>query len=217
MKRLYFIYTIPDFYSKLYKPAMARSLDNREDLDIRFSMDSSLVLDTLANGVVPPPVIKRKLLLLAQECVNSGADVIVVGCTAVNTATKELASMLDVPIISVDEPMIQQVLKDGHKRIAVLSHTEINAATIQRRLLAENPDLVVDLYPAAGASDLFNAGRIPEYHACLAEKAASIPEDYDAIMLGHISAEDVDLSAIQVPVYRTGAACIRMIEELLNK
>lgn len=216
MKRIYFIYTTPTFFDMLYKPVMASAFDGREDVDVRFAMDNSLLLDTLANDVQPPAAIKRKLLLLAQECANSGAECIVVGCTAVNTATKELASLMDVPLISVDEPMIQKVLQAGHKRIAVLSHTPINAMTIKRRLLAENPELEVDLFPVEGAADLFGQGKMAAYHALMAEQAEQIPAGYDAVMLGHISAEGADFSNISIPVYRTGSACIECIEKILN-
>ena len=216
MKRIYFIYTTPTFFDMLYKPVMARAFDGREDVDVRFAMDHSLLLDTLANDVQPPAAIKRKLLLLAQECANSGADCVVVGCTAVNIATKELASMVDVPLISVDEPMIQKVLQAGHKRIAVLSHTPINAMTIRRRLLAENPELEVDLFPVEGAADLFAQGKIAEYHALMAQRAEQVFAGYDAMMLGHISAEDADFSAVSIPVYRTGSACIEQIEKILG-
>lgn len=216
MKRLHFIYTIPGFYDALYRPVMARAFDGREDVEVRFTMDGSLLLDTLANGAEPTKAVKRRLLHLAESCAEGGADCIVVGCTAVNTATREIGALLDVPVLSVDEPMIRQILADGRKKVAVLSHTPINAGTIRRRLLAECPEMEVALFPVDGAAEAFNSGRTGEFQALMQAGAAAIPAGFDAVALGHISAEDVDLSALAIPVYRTGSACIQAIETILK-
>lgn len=217
MKRIYFIYTTPNFYTALYQPVMSHSFDHREDVEVRFMMDSSLLLDTLANGAQPTPAVERRLLHYAELCQQAGADLIVVGCTAVNTASKKVASMLDVPLLSVDEPMIQKVLADGKKNIAVLSHTPINAMTIQRRLLAEDPSLNVALYPVEGAADAFNSGDLTTFRSLMKAAAERIPQDFDAIVLGHISAEDVDFSQVRLPVYPTGANCIAAMETILSQ
>ena len=174
MKKLHFIYTTPNFQTGLYRPVMAREFDQREDVIVRFTMDNSLLLDTLANDVVPTNTTKQRLLSFAQNAEKAGADCIVVGCTAVNTATKEIASLMDVPMFSVDEPMIQAILKDGHRKIAVLSHTPINAATIKRRLLAENSELTVDLFPVEGAKEAAENEDYERLRALLKKGAESI-------------------------------------------
>lgn len=215
MKRVYFIYTNPSFYTSLYQPVMSRFFAVHPEVEVRFMMDSTLLLDTLANDAQPTPAVERRLLHCAELCQQAGADLIIVGCTAVNTASKKIAPMLDIPLISVDEPMIQKVLADGKKKIAVLSHTPINAMTIQRRLLAEDPSLEVALFPVAGAADALNAGDIAAYHSLMKAAAEGISEDFDTIVLGHISAEDVDFSQVSLPVYKTGANCIAAMEAAL--
>ncbi len=215
MKRIYFIYTTPTFYNTLYQPVMQDAFVSRPDTEVRFMMDSSLLLDTLANDAQPTPAVERRLLHCAELCQQAGADLIVVGCTAVNTASKKIAPMLDIPLLSVDEPMIQKVLADGKKKIAVLSHTPINAMTIRRRLLAEDPSLEVSMFPVEGAAEVFGPGDLATYHKLLKEAAEAIPADFDAIVLGHISAENVDFSRVSLPVYRTGANCIAAMEKIL--
>lgn len=216
MKRVYFIYTTPSFYTSLYQPVMSRYFASQPEVEVRFMMDSSLLLDTLANDAQPTPAVERRLLHCAELCQQAGADLIIVGCTAVNTASKKIAPMLDVPLLSVDEPMIQKVLSDGKKKIAVLSHTPINAMTIRRRLLAEDPTLDVSLFPVAGAADAFASGDIAAYHSLMKAAAEGISSDFDAIVLGHISAEDVDFSQVRLPVYLTGSNCIAAMEAILS-
>ncbi len=216
MKKLYFIYTVPNFFEALYRPVMYREFEGRNDVIVRFTADTSLLLDTLANDVVPSNTTKQRLFDFARCAEAAGADCIVVGCTAVNTATKEVSQMLDTPLFSVDEPMIQAILKDGRRKVAVLSHTPINAATIKRRLLAEDPDMEVDLYPAEGAKEAFEKGDMDGLRALLKSKAEAIPSGYDCIACGHISAEDVDFSSVSTPVYRTGEYAIKAINEVLK-
>ncbi|MBR2578041.1 MAG: aspartate/glutamate racemase family protein [Solobacterium sp.] len=216
MKKLHFIYTTPNFYTGLYKPVMSREFDGRDDITVRFTMDNSLLLDTLANDVIPTNITKQRLLAFAQNAEKAGADCIVVGCTAVNTATKEIASLMDVPLFSVDEPMIQAILKDGHRKIAVLSHTPINAATIRRRLLAENSELQVDLFPVEGAKEAAEGEDYERLRELLQKGAESISDDYDCIACGHITAEDVDFSNVHLPVYRTGEFAIKEINRVLK-
>ncbi|MBQ6478965.1 MAG: aspartate/glutamate racemase family protein [Erysipelotrichaceae bacterium] len=216
MKKLYFIYTIPDFYNALYKPVMYREFERKDDLIVRFTADTSLLQETLANNVIPSKTTKQRLFGFAKCAEADGADCIVVGCTAINTATKEISQMLETPMFSIDEPMIQAVLADGHKKIAVLSHTPINAGTIKRRLLAEDPGLTVDLYPVEGAKEAFEKGDMDELRALLKKGAENIPEGYDCIVCGHISAEDTDFSRISVPVYRTGEYAIKAINRSLK-
>lgn len=216
MKKLYFIYTVPNFYDALYRPVMYREYEGRDDLIVRFTADTSLLQDTLANDVIPTNTTKQRLLSFAKCAEAAGADCIVVGCTAVNTASKEVAGLLDTPMFSIDEPMIQAILKDGKKKVAVLSHTPINAGTIKRRLLAEDPQIEVDLYPVDGAKEAFEKGDMEGLRILLKEAAEAIPSGYDCIACGHISAEDADFSNISIPVYRTGEYAIKAINEVLK-
>lgn len=215
-KKLYFIYTTPNFLTGLYRPVMAREFDNREDVIVRFTTDTSLLLDTLANDVIPTNTTKQRLLRFAQNAEDAGADCIVVGCTAINTATKEISKLMDTPMLSVDEPMIEAILKDGHKKIAVLSHTPINAMTIKRRLLAENKELIVDCYPVEGAKEAAESENFDKLRELLKKGVEAIPSRYDCIACGHISAEDVDFTNIKIPVYKTGEYAIKKINEILK-
>lgn len=217
MKKLFFVYTTPTFYNDLYSPVMKEAFDGREDLKVYFTMDNSILLDTLDNQVVPTASVKSRLYKLLNNCEQAGADCIVVGCTAVNIAVKELLPLFDVPVISVDESMIRNVLKDKRKKVAVLSHTPINAMTIQRRLQAEDPEVEVTLFPVEGAADAFANDRV-KFAEMMKAAAEKIPaEEFDCIALGHISAENVDFSNIKLPVYKCGESTVATVTDILNR
>ena len=216
-KKVFFVYTTPAFHTALYSPVMANAFDGRDDVRVYFSMDNGILLDTLENNVVPTASVKNRLYNILSNCEQAGADCIVVGCTAVNTAVKELLPLFDVPVVSVDETMIQNVLRDGKKDIAVLSHTPINAMTIERRLKAEDPSVSVSLFPVEGAADAFNGGDLAKFNALMKAAAEAIPSSFDAIALGHISAENVDFSGVKLPVYKCGESTIQTVNAILNK
>lgn len=211
-KKLFFIYTNPRFMATLYQPVMAEAFDGDAKVAVRFTLDNSLLLDTLDNGGEPTPGVVRRLYNQAANCVKGGAHCIVVGCTALNTATAALKGLAEVPLISVDEPMVEAVAAAGHRRVAVLSHAGVNAMTIRRRLQAHG--LEADTFVAEGAE----AAMAAEDGAGFAHAMQSVARDirgYDAIALGHITAERVDFSSAAVPVYRCGEWCISAVRKAL--
>lgn len=214
MKKLFYLYTIPRFFDRLYCPVMEAAFP---EVESQFVMDGSLLAETLANNAVPTEKVVRRMRRHFENMVDCGADCIIVGCTALNTATKALADAFPVPIISIDEPMICRLLRDGCRKIAVLSHASVNAETIRRRLLAEDPTLTVSLFPVDGAADAFNDGRTDDFHSLMRNGAMRIPDGFDAIALGHISAENVDFSGISLPVYKTGESCVTAVREEILK
>ena len=68
----------------------------------------------------------------------------------------------------------------------------------------------------AGAGDAFNSGNMEEFHRLMRAGALAIPQGFDAIALGHISAEHVDFSGIATPIYKTGACCVEAIRSILR-
>ena len=225
MKKLFFIYTNPRFMTALYDPVMARTYDGNPDVKVSYLLDHSILTDTIANNTVPTPSVENRLGRLIANCEEAGADCVVVGCTAMNLATLKLAEKASVPVISVDEPMVRRIAADGCGKVAILSHAadtaetkiakfhlETKGMTDRHRLGAYRLDCGFFVVPGArvviGDSEAF---------AALFEKtAASLPGEYDAIALGHITADDIPFEGVKQRVYRPGRECIRETKRVLN-
>ncbi|MGM9668240.1 MAG: aspartate/glutamate racemase family protein [Faecousia sp.] len=212
MKKLFFIYTNPRFMTALYDPVMARTYDGNPDVKVSYLLDHSILTDTIANNTVPTPSVENRLGRLIANCEEAGADCVVVGCTAMNLATLKLAEKASVPVISVDEPMVRRIAADGCGKVAILSHAGDNAETIRRRLEAYGVDCGIFVVP--GAREVM--GDREAFAALFEKTAASLPGEYDAIALGHISADDIPFEGVKQRVYRSGRECIREINRVLN-
>lgn len=212
MKKLFFIYTNPRFITALYEPVMARQFGHNPQVDVTFLLDQSILKDTLANYVVPTASVETRLGRLIQNCQEAGADCVVVGCTAMNLATNKLAPRFPMPVISVDEPMIQKIAADSRKCVAILTHADDNGETIRRRLAALGIDSRVFVVPGAKQAMGDRVALAEKFEAC----ARSLPEEFDCIALGHISADEVPFADTALPVYRSGQECVQAIIQTLH-
>lgn len=211
MKKLFYIYTNPRFITALYDPVMARAFDSKPLVDVTFLLDQSILKDTLANDVIPTASVEIRLGRLIRNCQEAGADCVVVGCTAMNLATNKLASQFPIPVISVDEPMVQKIADDNRKSVAILTHADDNGETIRRRLASLNINSKVFVVPGAKQA-MGNREALAEcFEAC----AGSLSPEFDCIALGHISADEIPFKDTSLPVYRSGQACVEEINRIL--
>ena len=198
MKKLFYLYTNPRFLEELYTPVMKEAFDRCEDVQVSFVLDTSILDETLQNGAIPTPGVQKRMKRIVENCVEAGADCIVVGCTAVNLATEELRKRNSIPIISVDRPMIQEIVRDGRRKAAVLSHSAVNAKTVGRML--ESCGIKHEVF----VTDHF------------LETALGLSEEFDAIALGHITADRIAFDGVKTPIYRSGVSCVKEIKRVLG-
>lgn len=215
MKKLFFIYTNPRFLTALYEPVMAEAFSDREDLEVYFICDTSILADSLKNNAEPDESVKKRLNRLIDNSIDAGADCVVVGCTVMNTATEILSEKKPVPVFNVDAPMEEKIVRDGVKKVAILSHAEDNALTIERQLKKNGVDCSIFVVPgAAQASQAGNRRLLLELYRRQAEK---IQNSFDTIALGHISADNVNFGEVQSRIYRSGRLCIEKINHVLEE
>lgn len=215
MKKLFFIYTNPQFMDALYRPVMSEEYDGREDVKVYFMCDNSLLADSLANDAVPTGQVETRLGRLIDNCVEAGADCIVVGCTVMNPATARLAAAKNIPVLNIDDAMARKVWKDGVKRAAVLSHARDNAQTVERRL--HKYGVNCELFVIPGAAEANRKGDREKLGELYREAAGRLGDGFDGIVLAHISADRIEFPGCCLPVYRSGELCIREINEILFK
>lgn len=215
MKKLFFIYTNPRFLTALYEPVMARAFGDRKDLEVFFLCDTSILADALKNDGVPDESVERRLNHLIDNCIEGGADCVVVGCTVMNTAAEKLAPSKPVPVFSIDRPMIAHVAEDGVKKAAVLTHALDNGQTIERQLKKCGVDCRIFVIPDAARAN--QAGDRALLQSLYRSQAEKLGDEFDAVVLGHISADDVEFGQTQGRVYRSGRLCVEEIERILER
>lgn len=214
MKKIFFIYTNPQFLTALYQPVMEREFGSNPEVKVNFVCDNSILADSLENNTVPTASVEKRLERLIDNCIEAGADCVVVGCTVMNVATQKIAASKNVPVMNIDDPMIEKLVADNRKHVIVLSHARDNAETIERQLAKKN--IAADLFVIPGAGDANRSGDKKKLEILYRDQIVQLDDKYDAIVLAHISADDIQIPNEIVPIYRSGAICIEKMNQVLN-
>ena len=111
--------------------------------------------------------------------------------------------------------MIRRAAGDGVKKAAVLSHARDNAQTIERQLKKRGIDC--SLFVVPGAAQANQAGDRELLQSLYRSQAEKLGDGFDAVILGHISADDVDFGEACGRVYRSGKLCAQEIERVLER
>lgn len=210
MKKIVFIYTNPRFMTALYSPVFSQEYDNKKDVEVNFMCDQSLLLDTLKNNVIPTESVKTRLKRLIANAIEAKADCVVVACTTLNLAVDESKDEYKIPVLSIDSPLEEAIKSDNRKKVAILTHALDNGQTIKREL--DWLKIESDIYVVDGAKECL--GIKDNLEKCYIRAIEQI-KGYDAIALGHVSADKLQLST-DIPIYRSGELCIKKINEILG-
>jgi Asp/Glu/hydantoin racemase len=101
-------------------------------------VDDSLIKNTIACGELTPATSKR-VVNYASSAQEAGADYILFTCSSIGPAVEIAASLSNVPVLRVDQPMVDKAVQTG-KRIGVvatLSTTlEPTSDLVRRRAVA---------------------------------------------------------------------------------
>jgi Asp/Glu/hydantoin racemase len=150
-KRVAFIHTVTTL------PATFKSLmsEMAPQIDMFNIVDESLLQDTIRNGELSKTTIRRLVtyLALAQE---AGADIVVVTCSSLGSAADIGRSLVDIPVLRVDEPMAEKALASGNRiGVAATLRTTLTptASLIQRKAEAAGKDISIISKLCAGAFD----------------------------------------------------------------
>jgi Asp/Glu/hydantoin racemase len=151
MKRAAFVHTVTTL------PATFKSLMSEiaPGVDMFNIVDESLLQDTIRNGELSKTTIRRLVtyLALAQE---AGADIVVVTCSSLGSAADIGRSLVDIPVLRVDEPMAEKALASGNRiGVAATLRTTLTptASLIQRKAEAAGKDISIISKLCAGAFD----------------------------------------------------------------
>jgi Asp/Glu/hydantoin racemase len=184
-KRVAFIHTVAGL------PPVFKSLTEEltPGLDIFHIVDESLLQNTIRDGALSKTTIRRLVtyLALAEE---GGADVIMVTCSSVGPAVDIGRSMIDTPVLRVDEAMAEKALANG-KRIGVaatLSTTLRPTASLIERKASESGNKV-SIIPKLcdGAFEAFLAGDTARHDTLIREGLRELIPSVDVVVLAQAS------------------------------
>lgn len=163
--------------------------DSCEDLQISHVLDEGILRRLASLGEITPEITDWLTSMVASTQ-NIGADLALVSCSSLSPCVNEVRTRLDIPVLKVDEPMMEHGVRNGERIGLVMTNPTTEAPSqllfseITQRL-SSNATLVPTLCPDAFAK--LTRGDIEGHDAEVVGTIHKLLEDVDLIMLAQIS------------------------------
>src|SRR5271166_1050121 len=184
-KRVAFVNTVTTL------PSVFKALVNElaPQLDVFSIVDESLLQNTIRSGELTKPTILRLVnyLSMAQQ---AGADIVMVTCSSIGPAADIGRSLVDIPVLRVDEAMAERALEYGSRIgvAATLSTTlKPTADLIQRKAAEVSKQVTVVSKVCAGAFEALSAGDTGLHDRLVAQGLKELMSQVDVVVLAQAS------------------------------
>jgi Asp/Glu/hydantoin racemase len=185
-QRLVMIHTVP-VLAETFAGLASERLDTSAELV--HVVDESLLADAIAADGLSP-AIARRLATRIFEAEDGGADAILVTCSSMGPAVEAARTFCSVPLLRVDEPMIDRAIQlgDAIGVVGTLSTTlGPTADLVARRAAAQGKQVEVDARLAEGAFAELKAGNTEEHDRRVRAILLELIERADVIVLAQAS------------------------------
>jgi Asp/Glu/hydantoin racemase len=186
VQRLVLIHTVPALAETFAGLAKER-LDTPAELV--HVVDESLLADAIAQEGLSP-AISRRLAARIFEAEDNGADAILVTCSSLGPAVEAARAFCSVPLLRVDEPMIDRAVELGAVIgvVGTLSTTlDPTADLVTRRAAHQGKQVEVVARLAEGAFAELKAGNTNEHDRRVRRVLLELIERADVIVLAQAS------------------------------
>ncbi len=168
--------------------------------------DSSIIVETQANGG-PTPAVARRMYSYLLAAVDAGADCVLVTCTSVNSITKQLRGMLSIPVVSIEEPVAAEAVAAG-SRIGILSSVATSARPVRDTILemaaAAGREVEVSSVVADGAFEALMSGDRELHDDKIRQALAKLVTEVDVVVFAQLSMALVKHQEYDVPILKLG-------------
>ena len=160
-----------------------------KDIKVFNISDDSLIKNTIERGVLTPDTFRRVVNYVASA-EEAGADFILVTCSSIGPAVETAATLVNVPVLRVDQPMADKAVRMGNKIgvVATLSTTlEPTSDLVRRRAALAGKKIEQTSRLCEGAFDALMSGN-PELHdKTVASALKELSQQADVILLAQAS------------------------------
>lgn len=184
-------------------------------------LDDSVLPEVIANQGIPPRAITKKLISYGSMAQEQGASVFVCMCTTLGIAVREAQKAIDIPMITIDGPMLKKAVEKGTK-IGMLITFPPTEKTSKAACLAFAEDMgkavTVDVIIVDGARAALNEGKKSLHDDLIVKKAYEISSNYDVLVFAQVTMLDAAkrCTDIDIPVLTSVASGIEQLEKYLS-
>lgn len=159
------------------------------DINVFNIVDDSLIKNTIAVGELTPQTSKR-VVSYAGSAQEAGADYIMFTCSSIGPAVETAATLSDVPVLRVDQPMADKAVEMG-KRIGVVATLpttlEPTSDLVRRRAEIAGKEIELVSRLCDGAFDALMSGDAATHDAKVSSALKELMEEVDVILLAQAS------------------------------
>lgn len=186
-------------------------------------VDDSLIKNTIACGELTPSTSKR-VVGYAASAEEAGADYILFTCSSIGPAVEMAASLVNVPVLRVDQPMADEAVEQGHRIgvIATLSTTlEPTTDLVRRRAIRAGKQIALKAVVCEGAFSALMSGDAATHDQKVKEALLKLSDEVDLILLAQASmARVVDTlteAERKVPILASPPIAMEYLSQLILK
>ncbi|MBE7169099.1 MAG: aspartate/glutamate racemase family protein [Williamsia sp.] len=184
-------------------------------------VDDSLIKTVIRCGELRPDT-ARRVVNYAASAEDAGADFILFTCSSIGAAVETAATLSQVPVLRVDQPMADKAVQTG-SRIGVIATlpTTLRPTTdlVKRRALVAGKEVDIVSSLCEGAFDKLMSGDAAAHDAMVAAALKELSLQVDVIVLAQASmARVVDTlpeANKRVPILASPGIAIEYLATLL--
>lgn len=219
MKRLVYIHTVPslvDTFNKLSKEILP------SDVEVVHIADEILLKVVLAQGGLSP-FIHRRVAEHIVAAKQAGAHVIQLTCSSISPCADSAEPMVDIPILKIDEPMVDMAISLGKKiGVAATAPTTLKPTTelVYARAALAGKEVEVDSVLCKGAYRALFSGDLETHDKIVRKTLEELMERNDVVLLAQASMARV-LKTIpeedqKVPVLSSPRLTVEHARDVIN-
>lgn len=218
MKKLCTLHTTDQFIEMMSDPFTKPFIKDNPNIEYFDITDSSLIAETKKAGYATPAV-ARRMYHYMMAAVDAGADAILVTCTSVNTVTKNIRSMIPVPVISIEEPVAKIAVEKG-VRIGILSSVATSAVPVQKTIeeyaSTIHKKVITEIEVADGAFEALISGNRPLHDEKIRHALEILVKKVDVVVFSQMSMALVEHPEYDIPVLKFGRICYDAAAKAMN-
>lgn len=207
-RKLAFLHTAPLLVPLFNKLAQEKI----PGAEVFHMVDESLIQNTIAAGSLSRTD-TRRLIAMVASAGEAGADVVLVTCSSIGPAVDAATSLMDFPVLRVDEAMADEAVRAGARvGVAATLKTTLDPTIelIRRRAAAAGLERSIIPRLCEGAFEAVVAGDAERHDRLVAEGLRELAETVDVIALAQASmarvVEGLPEGALRVPVLSSPAS-----------
>jgi Asp/Glu/hydantoin racemase len=184
-------------------------------------VDDSLIKNTIACGELTASTSKR-VVNYAASAQEAGADFILFTCSSIGAAVETAATLSDVPVLRVDQPMADMAVQTGKRIgvIATLSTTlEPTSDLVRRRAIVAGKEIELTSVLCDGAFDALMSGDAATHDAMVANALKELVTKVDVVLLAQASmarvVDSLEESDKKIPILASPINAIKYLASIL--